>query len=370
MALELIPKAVAAILTKSSGYRVPSEFLSKVVEAIITKDVPIFANLFLTRRCNLRCAKCRVIQRVSPELDIDDWKNVIDKIHDLGTRWVSLTGGEPLIRRDILPGIIKYLRKKGFVFYLATNGVLLDKDCIRELIDSGLKSMGFTLDSLDALKEVQMGRGQLTTNKVKEILLWYKSDQNFRENLSIAVSSVLTRENVEEVPEIIRFASEYGSGFVLNFLQSDISERWWLRSYAPELELQEGDRERVINLINEIIKMKRDGYPVVGPIEYLEDGLKYILNGRTLRCRAGELFFSVNSDGKIMPCQDLPPLDWADLTKIENLKESWKDISRGIKRARSTCPGCFWECYYMVDYMVNHPLKYLISRLRARTEDG
>ncbi len=103
----------------------------------------------LTGRCNLRCGFCYNPWRteLSPpgELPTRDAINLLAKLIDLtGCKYVSLTGGEPLLRSDIYE-IIRFLKSKGIKVALVTNGTLLDREAIKRCLSDGVDLFQVTL---------------------------------------------------------------------------------------------------------------------------------------------------------------------------------------------------------------------------------
>ena len=80
-------------------------------------------DILLTWKCNLSCNKC-CLPQTGPEVSFNDFTKNLDKLYDIGIRKIILTGGEPLVRKDIIE-IILYAKKKGFEIYISTNGILL-----------------------------------------------------------------------------------------------------------------------------------------------------------------------------------------------------------------------------------------------------
>ncbi|MHA1216880.1 MAG: radical SAM protein [Candidatus Thorarchaeota archaeon] len=89
----------------------------------------------LTERCNLRCAHCfvhdasRDRELLATELSTEEWFRVFDQLADAGCLWLLLTGGEPLLRSDFAE-IYRYVKQKGFVVTLFTNGTLLTPELV------------------------------------------------------------------------------------------------------------------------------------------------------------------------------------------------------------------------------------------------
>ncbi|MEE8408578.1 MAG: radical SAM protein [Myxococcota bacterium] len=84
--------------------------------------VPISVQIELTGRCNLHCSHCFLdIIHPPEELSVDQWTDVIDQLADLGTLFLSITGGEPFLRRDTFD-IAEHARAAGMALTLLTAG--------------------------------------------------------------------------------------------------------------------------------------------------------------------------------------------------------------------------------------------------------
>jgi cyclic pyranopterin phosphate synthase len=110
--------------------------------------------LSVTDRCNIRCFYCMPAERVDflprPEiLDFEEITRAARIFGDLGIRKIRITGGEPLVRRE-LPGLVRQLRAIAAIEEIAmtTNAILLDA-CARELKQAGLDRINVSLDTLD-----------------------------------------------------------------------------------------------------------------------------------------------------------------------------------------------------------------------------
>ena len=101
-------------------------YTSKVQGKTSNNDLAIAssASLLITDRCNYSCNYCynekeRRIQAI--ELDIQGWRVILDEIISAGVKDITITGGEPLLRSDLLP-LFTDIRKKGVRTQLITNG--------------------------------------------------------------------------------------------------------------------------------------------------------------------------------------------------------------------------------------------------------
>ncbi len=114
-----------------------------------------YLRISLTDRCNLRCFYCMPedgieLTEKSHVMTLEEIIHISKKFVELGVDTIRLTGGEPLIRKNV-EYLIKQLSQLGVTLKLTTNGIILDKffDLFEEI---GLKKINVSLDSLDKAK--------------------------------------------------------------------------------------------------------------------------------------------------------------------------------------------------------------------------
>lgn len=101
-----------------------------------------------TRRCNLACEHCGASkERYATELSTAQLRDVIDQLAALGVKSLVVTGGEPLLRRDLLE-VLDYAWQRGLKSGIATNGFLLDAPLARQFHEAGVHSVQVSLDGL------------------------------------------------------------------------------------------------------------------------------------------------------------------------------------------------------------------------------
>jgi MoaA/NifB/PqqE/SkfB family radical SAM enzyme len=108
----------------------------------------------VTRKCNLKCAHCYInatTEELQGELTTEEAKRLMDQIAEVSRPLLILSGGEPLLRRDIYE-LIRYGTNKGFRMGLGSNGSLIDETVARKLKDAGVKTVSISLDSCDPKK--------------------------------------------------------------------------------------------------------------------------------------------------------------------------------------------------------------------------
>jgi len=165
----------------------------------------------LTRRCNLSCAHCyldadALSRSTNDELTTAEVCELLDDIIACGDgTMVVLTGGEPLLRRD-LEEIVAHGSRLGFAMVLGSNGMLLTERRVASLHSAGLLGVGISVDSLQADKHDQF-RGKPGS--------WVRTmagiEQCRRQELSFQLHFSVTDDNVDETTAMIEFAGASGA---------------------------------------------------------------------------------------------------------------------------------------------------------------
>jgi radical SAM protein with 4Fe4S-binding SPASM domain len=169
----------------------------------------------LTQRCNLECAHCYMSAHAGAdtggELTTAECRRVIDEIARVNPNvFLILTGGEPLLRRDIFE-VAGYASARGFTTVLGTNGVLLREREARRMREHGVLGASISLDSTDRVKHDAFRRRPGSWDgAVRATRVLTDAGLDFSLHMSV------TDWNVAEVPAMIDLARALGAK-VLNF---------------------------------------------------------------------------------------------------------------------------------------------------------
>ena len=169
----------------------------------------------LTQRCNLECAHCYMSAHagadVRGELTTEECRRVIDGIARVNPNvFLILTGGEPLLRRDIFE-VAGYASARGFTTVLGTNGVLLREREARRMREHGVLGASISLDSTDRDRHDAFRRlPGAWDGAVRATRVLTDAGLDFSLHMSV------TDWNVGEVPAMIDLARQLGAK-VLNF---------------------------------------------------------------------------------------------------------------------------------------------------------
>jgi cyclic pyranopterin phosphate synthase len=168
-----------------------------------------YLRISVTDRCNLRCFYCRGVQDFEfiPHKEILSYEEIlrVGRIAlEMGIDRFKITGGEPLVRKD-LGSLIARIRSLSGVsdISLTTNGILLD-DRLEELWASGLRRLNISLDSLDRAKYQRItgvdGLERVLTGLKRAIELGFEP---------VKINVVLLKDlNEDEVEDFIKLAFE------------------------------------------------------------------------------------------------------------------------------------------------------------------
>src|SRR5438477_7586299 len=121
--------------------------LRMIAKGLVSTDHPILAHIIPMRRCNLACTYCNEYDDVSKPVDLPVMYQRLDRLADLGTTIITISGGEPLLHPD-LDLIVAHIRRRGMIAGMITNGYLLTADRIRRLNRAGLEHLQISIDNV------------------------------------------------------------------------------------------------------------------------------------------------------------------------------------------------------------------------------
>jgi len=158
-----------------------------------------------TRACNLKCVHCyahAVEESREKEMSTDQARAMIDDLAAFGVPVLLLSGGEPLMRKDLVT-LAHYAVGKGMRAVISTNGTLITRDKAKELKDVGLSYVGVSLDGLEEVNDRFRGKKGAFRQAMEGI-------RNCQEvGLKVGLRFTVNRMNLEEVPRIFDLLEEH-----------------------------------------------------------------------------------------------------------------------------------------------------------------
>jgi len=128
------------------------------------RETPDILDLQITTKCNMACKFCyaNIDQNKGVNLDYKQIKKILDFAKKSGICFVSITGGEPTLHPQFSQ-IVNYIKAKGFILHLNTNGTVINKKILDTLKNTN--DFGISFDSVDA-RDFEFLRGKNKTNRV------------------------------------------------------------------------------------------------------------------------------------------------------------------------------------------------------------
>ncbi len=162
----------------------------------------------VTRSCNLFCAHCRASAakgRYEGELSTEECFHLIDQILEVGKPIIILSGGEPLIRQDVLE-IAEYAVTKGLRVVMGSNGTLITEERAAKLKDVPISRLGISLDfPVAELQDDFRGKA----GAFEAVMAGITNAR--RAGIEVQINSTITKLNVSYLNELLSLALKVGA---------------------------------------------------------------------------------------------------------------------------------------------------------------
>ncbi len=329
----------------------------------------------VTRSCNLNCVHCRASSERGPypgELSTEKCLSILNEMAAIGRPIVILTGGEPLLRKDIFD-LARHGSDLGLRMVMATNGTLLTPEITERMQKSGIQRVSISIDGAEAESH----------DRFRQVKGAYAGalagiEELRRAGIEFQINTTVTRHNLDEVPVLLDSAVELGAAAHHLFLlvptgrARDMAEQ--------EIEAQEYER-----LLHWFYRM-RDQVPLhlkatCAPhyyrilrqearargekVTFETHGLDAVTRG----CLGGTAFCFISHDGIVQPCGylelncgDLRSSTFGEVWEHSEVFAALRDFSRyegkcGRCEYLRVCGGCRARAYEATgNYLAEEPL--------------
>jgi len=291
-----------------------------------------------TQRCNLKCLHCGsdcAVNSKIPDMPFDDFLKAILPLNDIykpNTITVAITGGEPILRKD-LPECGRKLRENGFRWGIVTNGYDYTPDVHNKLLKGGMGSLTLSLDGLEQSHNWLRNNEKSFSRAVKALELITSCDR-----LTYDVVTCVNQNNINELEELRLF------------LISQKVKAWRLFTISPIgraadngiLQLTPLQLKQLMDFIVSSRSDKR--MSVTFSCEaWLGD---YELEARNsyFFCRAGIQIASVLIDGSISACPNIDRSFIQGNIYRDNFVDVWKNRFEIMRNRSWTKTGVCLKC--------------------------
>ena len=320
----------------------------------------------ITRLCNLKCMHCYLPAGFvdtdefpqgfhrDTELSQSECFRVIDEIAEINPHiLLILTGGEPLLRPDILE-ISKYASDTGFLVVMGTNGVLLNDEVVEKMQQHGVTGAGLSIDSIqptdhDKFRGME-GAWKATMNGVEALK---------RAKLDFLVQTSVTQWNYDEIPQIVEYAYQLGAKVLnLYFLVRtgrgktvmDITPIQYEKMLETMFKLQAEYSGKMLIAAKCAPHYKR--------VIYEQQSDSAFLQGYPSgTCPCGIYYCRISPEGELTPCPYLPVsvgnLKEESFVKLWNESDTFHELRNrdllegkcGACEFKEVCGGCRARAY-------------------------
>ncbi|HKU40411.1 MAG TPA: pyrroloquinoline quinone biosynthesis protein PqqE [Polyangiales bacterium] len=289
----------------------------------------------LTYRCPLRCVYCSnpvSYADKGAELGTAAWQRVFAEAEALGAMQVHLTGGEPLLRRD-LETLVASARSTGLYTSLITSATPLSRERLEALAGAGLEHVQISIQGLHDADAKRIAGGSWLQAKL-QAARWVREL-----GLPLTINVVLHRENIEQVPELVQLALELGAERLelanTQYLGWALENRAALLPTAAQIAAARQAAERAR-------EQHRGRMEILFVLpDYHAEVVRPCMQGW------GRRYIVVSPDGLVLPCHQahtLPGLHW-ERAGERPLAEIWQasealNAFRGEAWMEEPCRSC------------------------------
>lgn len=342
---------------KLNNFLIKLKYLFFILFIAKYRQNPYHCHFQVTRKCNFRCISCCVWKDNTDqnELTLEEIKVASSKLKELGIKSISITGGEPLLRNDIVE-IIDIFKKDGFIIRLQTNGLLLNEILLNKMLEKGLDDIYISLDTLnnDTFMFINgVNKDNIFNIVINNVKTVSKISKKY--NVGLILTTILRSENLDEIEALSKFAKDQQC--LIGFYGLEVAkfeDSATIRSSNVNLIPDEKKKKQLIQAFEKVINYKNlNKYPIIQSNKLLKDYIEFYgkdSNNMKWNCNAGRYYIELLSDGKISICNGVPTFEDYD---YKNINDLYKLNSRNklFSEYKAKCNGCI--CTRQLEYMIN-----------------
>jgi len=292
----------------------------------------------LTYKCPLQCPYCANpldFAGSGAELSTAEWIRVLQQGREMGAVQLGFSGGEPLVRRDLVE-LISEARQLGYYSNLITSGVGLDEFKVADFRNAGLDHIQVSFQASDEEVNNMLAGSRKAFDQKLRIAREVKA-----QGYPMVLNFVTHRHNIDQIDRIIELCVELEADYVE---LATCQYYGWAYENRDQLLPTRAQLERAERITNEYReKLAAEGNPIklifVTP-DYYEERPKGCMNGW------GQVFLTVTPDGTALPCHSarMLPVEFPNV-KEHSLQHIWYESFgfnhfRGYEWMKEPCRSC------------------------------
>lgn len=306
----------------------------------------------VTARCNLRCSHCYLHHELTDpstqntnELGTEECIKIVEQFDKANVFHVSVLGGEPFARPDIMT-ILRYMGEKKFWTRITSNGTLINETIARDLADIDIKGIFISLEGPYAeINDAIRGKGSFE----KAI----KAMNYFRDfGIPFYIQVTVSKMNYDKIAEMMDLFLHLGAERIIFNSFVDFSSK---NRFSSFLRL---DREEFFAAAQRIAEFRAEcsgefiSSNMTSTLKFLSSGPDPAVKNNTfIRCDLGSTQLAVLSNGDVIPCKYMRDIILGNLmetplSEIPNLPafNSLKNMrALTVDEANEQCRTCEWK---------------------------
>ena len=309
---------------------------------------PVTAVWEVTMGCNFRCGHCgSSCEGALPgQLTTDEALDLCDQVAELGLKWITLSGGEPLTRADT-PELVKRLSMNGVKVNVITNGWLLDEKMAQKLKENGISTVAISIDGTPEIHD-----------KIRKKGAFEHAKRAFHAMTDLGIETgaitTITKQNIDILPDLKEELVAMGV------------KTWQVQIGLPMGNLKERpdwllEPKQVRDIIDFCYDTAKEGKIRIYPADCIGYYSKKDLEARRIAyksnsyslwdgCNAGIRSFGILHDGHILGCTSIRSKEFIEGSiRDRKLREIWEDEKAFLWRRQMTkdkLSGSCKSCVY------------------------
>lgn len=311
---------------------------------------PLQAIFQVTHNCPARCEYCNAWATRMPNLSMEEIDIILKKLERMGVLQLAITGGEPLLRKDI-GRIVQQGTQRGMLVTVITSGLIGSEELFLSLMQNGLAVLAFSLDGANKETHEEFRRGTSFAKVIDCIKMAVRIRNQHGFSTRINTSTVIHRNSLPELERIAALTQELGVD------HASYQPVWAIKDDTDFIEkfgfahtdqlLLEQARDTILGIPNANLKE----YVQLLPDFYA----RYEKIQEEIQCFAGRAYVFVDYKGDLYPCTtwaksfgSLLREEPATLLEGDRAKQIFVEAAD-----QKVCGGCSLTCHQERNIMLN-----------------
>src|SRR5580704_13502365 len=277
-----------------------SPVMDRLIRKTVERHLPWNVHMDLTYRCNERCVHCYLDHEDHGEMTTGEIKNTLDQLAEAGALFLTFSGGEIFLRKDLFE-LIAYARASNFDVSLKTNALLIDSAKARQLRELGVRKIQISIYSADAAIHDAITKVPGSLERSLRAIRFLQA-----EGLQVKLACPLMKQNLAGFREVQGLADDLGVPYMLDM------------TITPKMD---GD-ESVLALrgssteLLQVLQDKKLNTRACAPAEKANEPLLAIASATSsgiessayddIPCSAGHNSCYISPYGDVSPCVQMP----------------------------------------------------------------